>query len=171
MAYVTPNQTVKTVAKFLWQGYILIFRTLAKLLSDQGANFESNIIRELCGLMGIRKVRTLPYHAQANGQVEKAHQILIYMIGKLSKDCRASSSYFFLFFSKIHIFSYFSANLQLNSSFQGIFRFYFFQCGNTCTERAVLWENFSHGVVWVRFSHKSLTNVWRSVDLTSPYPG
>ena len=47
MTYVIPNQTVKNVAKFLWQGYILIFRALTKLLSDQGANFESNIIRAL----------------------------------------------------------------------------------------------------------------------------
>ena len=44
MAYVTPNQTVKTVAKFLWQVYISIFGALPKPLSDQGANFESNII-------------------------------------------------------------------------------------------------------------------------------
>ena len=29
MAYVTPNQTAKTVAKFLWQEYILIFWDLA----------------------------------------------------------------------------------------------------------------------------------------------
>ena len=70
MAYVAPNQTVKTVAKFLWQGYISIFRALAKLLSDCGANFESNVTRELCDLMGIWKVRTLPYHAQTNGHVE-----------------------------------------------------------------------------------------------------
>ena len=34
MAYLTPNQTVKTVPKFLWQGYISIFGVLAKLLSD-----------------------------------------------------------------------------------------------------------------------------------------
>ena len=32
MAYVTPDQMAKTVAKFLWQGYILIFR--APVLSD-----------------------------------------------------------------------------------------------------------------------------------------
>ena len=70
MAYVTPDQTVKTIAKCLWQGYISIFRALAKLLSDQGANFESNIISELCELMGIQKVRTSSYHAQTNGQVE-----------------------------------------------------------------------------------------------------
>ena len=70
MTYMTPHQTVKTVAKFLWQGYILIFGAPAKLLSDSGANFESNIIRELCELMGMWKVRTSPYHAQTNGQVE-----------------------------------------------------------------------------------------------------
>ena len=34
MVYVTPDQMAKTVAKFLWQGYISIFRALAKLLSD-----------------------------------------------------------------------------------------------------------------------------------------
>ena len=34
MAYMTPNQTAKTVAKFLWQGYISIFGALAKLLSN-----------------------------------------------------------------------------------------------------------------------------------------
>ena len=34
MAHVTPDQTVKTVAKFLWQGYISIFGALARLLSD-----------------------------------------------------------------------------------------------------------------------------------------
>ena len=66
MAYATPDQTVKTAAEFLWQGYILIFGAPAKLLSHQGAKFESNIIRELCELMGIWKVRTSPYHAQVN---------------------------------------------------------------------------------------------------------
>ena len=34
MAYMIPDQTAKTVAKFLWQGYILIFGTLAKILSS-----------------------------------------------------------------------------------------------------------------------------------------
>ena len=70
MVYVTLNQMAYTVAKFLWQGYISIFRAPAKILSDQGTNFVSNIISELCELMGIQKVRTLPYHPQTNGQVE-----------------------------------------------------------------------------------------------------
>ena len=60
IVYLIPDQTEKTVAKFLWQGYILIFGVLAKLLSDQGTNFESNIVKVICELMGIWKVRTLP---------------------------------------------------------------------------------------------------------------
>ena len=36
--------------------------------------------------MDIWKVKTSPYHAETNGQVERAHQMLMYMIGKLSKD-------------------------------------------------------------------------------------
>ena len=60
IVHVTPSQTAKTVAKFLWQGYISSFRALAKLLSDWGANFESNITRELCNLIGIWKVRNSP---------------------------------------------------------------------------------------------------------------
>ena len=81
-----PAKLQNLLLSFLWQEYILITGALAKLLSDQGANFESNIIRELCNLMGIQKVRTSPYHAQTNGQVECTHQMLMHMIGKLSKD-------------------------------------------------------------------------------------
>ena len=47
MAYMTPDQTAKTVAKFLYQGYILIFGAPARLLSDCGANFMTNIISEI----------------------------------------------------------------------------------------------------------------------------
>ena len=89
-AYMIPDQTVETAAKFLRQGYISIFRALVKLLSDCGAKFESNIIREQCKLMSKQKVRTSPYHAQTNGQVEWAHQTLMCKIGTLSKDWKAN---------------------------------------------------------------------------------
>ena len=56
MVYATPNQTAKTVAKFLYQGYISIFRALARLLSDQGTNFMSSIIDEMCTLLGMKKI-------------------------------------------------------------------------------------------------------------------
>ena len=62
MAYVTPNQTAKTVAKFLYQGNISIFMALARLLSDQGANILSSIIDEMCKLLSMKKLQTMPYH-------------------------------------------------------------------------------------------------------------
>ena len=89
MAYVTPNQTAKTVAKFLYQGYILISGALARLLSDWGANFMSSIIDEMCKLLGMRKLQTMLYHPQTNGLVERSHQTIMQMIRKLGEDKKA----------------------------------------------------------------------------------
>ena len=54
LAYVTPDQTVKTIAKFLYGGYISIFGVPARLLSDRGTSFTSSIIEELCKIFGIQ---------------------------------------------------------------------------------------------------------------------
>ena len=54
LAYVTPYQTAKTIAKFLYGGYISIFGALARLLSDRGTSFTSSIIEELCKILGIQ---------------------------------------------------------------------------------------------------------------------
>ena len=62
LAYVTPNQTAKTVAKFLYRGYILIFGTSARLLSDWGDNFMSSIIDKMCKILSMKKLQTMPYH-------------------------------------------------------------------------------------------------------------
>ena len=54
LAYVTPDQTAKTIAKFLYVGYISILGAPARLLSDRGASFTSSIIEELCKILGIQ---------------------------------------------------------------------------------------------------------------------
>ena len=86
LAYVTPNQTAKTIAKYLYQGYILIFGAPARLLSDRGANFMSSVINEMCKILSMKKLWTTPYHPQTNGLVERSHQAIMRMIGKLGKD-------------------------------------------------------------------------------------
>ena len=54
LAYVTPDQTVKTIAKFLYGGYISIFGAPARLLIDRGASFTSCVIEEMCKILGIK---------------------------------------------------------------------------------------------------------------------
>ena len=54
LAYVTPNQTVKTIAKFIYGSYISIFGAPARLLGDRGTNFTSSIIEELCKILGVQ---------------------------------------------------------------------------------------------------------------------
>ena len=54
LAYVTPNQTAKTIAKFLYGGYISIFGALSRFLSDRGTSFTSSIIEELCKILGVQ---------------------------------------------------------------------------------------------------------------------
>ena len=54
LAYVTPDQTVKTITKFLYGGYIFIFGAPARHLSDRGASFMSSKIEEMCKILGIK---------------------------------------------------------------------------------------------------------------------
>ena len=62
LAYVTPDQTAKTIAKFLYGGYISIFGALARLLSDRGTSLTSSIIEQLCKILGVQQLQTMPYH-------------------------------------------------------------------------------------------------------------
>ena len=89
LAYITPDQTAKTVTKFLYAGYISIFGALARLLSNRGASFTSNVIEEMCKIHDIKWLQTMPYHPQTNGLVERLHQTIMCMIRKLGEDKKA----------------------------------------------------------------------------------
>ena len=89
VAYVVKDQTAHTTAKTLGDGYFGLFGAPAYLISDQGKAFTGHIITHLCDLYGVQKLRTSPYHAQTNGQVEHMNQTIIRMIGKLEEDKKA----------------------------------------------------------------------------------
>ena len=90
LAYVTPNQTTKTITEFLYQVDISIFAAPARLLSDRGANFMSSVINKMCKILGVKKLQTMPYHSETNGLVEGLHQMIMRMIGKLGEDKKAN---------------------------------------------------------------------------------
>ena len=67
LAYVTPDQTVKTITKFLYGGYISIFGAPARLLSDRGTSFTSSIIEDLCKILGSNDCRLCPTTPRLTG--------------------------------------------------------------------------------------------------------
>lgn len=75
--------TAETIAKNLVNHWIATFGIPARITTDLGRQFESQIFRELNKLLGIKHLRTTPYHPQANGLIERWHRTL-----KASIKCR-----------------------------------------------------------------------------------
>ena len=88
-AYVTPNQKASTVAKMLWDKFFVHYGFPEKILSDQGRNFESKLLNELCILAQIKKIRTTPYRPEGNGSCERFNRTLISMLGTLPEEFKS----------------------------------------------------------------------------------
>ncbi|KAK0139129.1 Transposon Ty3-I Gag-Pol polyprotein [Merluccius polli] len=86
MAHAFPchDQSAKQVARQLWDRYFCIYGFPERIHSDQGANFESQLIRELLMISGVKKSRTTAYHPMGNGMVERFNRTLGSMIRALS---------------------------------------------------------------------------------------
>ena len=72
----------KDVAKEIVECWVLHFGVPDVLHTDQGKNFGSDLIKELCKLLKMDKTRTSPYHPQGNGQVERHNRVIADVLSK-----------------------------------------------------------------------------------------
>ena len=82
----TRNQLAITVAKILMNECIFNYGTPSRIHTDQGRNFQAEIVTELCRLFGIKQSRTTPYHPQGNGQYERMNRSLIHLLRSLNQN-------------------------------------------------------------------------------------
>ena len=79
-AYPIPNQEAATVAKKLTEEFFFRFSPPEQLHTDQGRQFESELVSEICKLLGIAKTHMTPYYPQSDGLIERFNRTLLSML-------------------------------------------------------------------------------------------
>jgi hypothetical protein len=72
----TADITAETVAKVIYENWICRFGCPSIITTDQGRQFESDLFNKLMKFLGVHRIRTTPYHAQANGCIERIHLVI-----------------------------------------------------------------------------------------------
>jgi hypothetical protein len=71
-----PRQDADTVAKEFVLNIILKIGTPGQILTDQGANFLSELSKNVCKLLKIKKLQTTAFRPESNGGLERSHRVL-----------------------------------------------------------------------------------------------
>jgi hypothetical protein len=82
----TPTFDAVTTATFIFNNIVCRYGMLEKLLTDQGVNFESNLLKHLCILMGTDKLHTSTYHPAGNGITERLNKTVKPNLAKFVND-------------------------------------------------------------------------------------
>jgi len=81
-AYAVEDQTSETLARLLVDCVVCRHGVPGQLLSDRGPNLLSNVLLDVCRLLGVKKVNTTSYHPQTDGLVERMNQTIRSMLAK-----------------------------------------------------------------------------------------
>jgi len=76
LALPLKQATAIDIANAFVDHFICIYGAPKALLTDQGSNFLSGLMRAIARKFRIAQVKTTAYHPQANGSIERSHHVL-----------------------------------------------------------------------------------------------
>lgn len=74
------NQKASSVANIFVKDVLLEYGCPQRVLTDQGRNFVSNLVSDICKLFEIDQLRTTAYHPQTDGLVERFNKTMVDML-------------------------------------------------------------------------------------------
>ena len=85
-AFALENHRAVTIADVLVTEVFCRFGVPTFLHSDQGPEFQAELMKEVCKLLDITQTKTTPYHPQSDGQVERFNRTLLNLLAKLCEN-------------------------------------------------------------------------------------
>ena len=82
LVFPVPDQKAVRIAKLIAEEVVPLFGVPECLLSDRGTNLLSNVVLDLCRMLGIKKLNTTSHHPQCDGAVERFNRTLKTMLRK-----------------------------------------------------------------------------------------
>jgi len=71
-----PEQISETIAEAFVDRFICVLGAPKAILTDQGRNLISDLMKKVAKIFRIRKFRTTAFHSQSNGSLERSHHAL-----------------------------------------------------------------------------------------------
>ncbi|XP_026399847.1 uncharacterized protein LOC113295738 [Papaver somniferum] len=78
-----PANELYDVKKFIWENIVCRFGIPHELVSDNGKQFDSGVIKNFCKNLSIRHNFSAPYYAQSNGQAESTNRVIMDNLKKM----------------------------------------------------------------------------------------
>lgn len=83
-AFALKNMIAESVAKIFINEVVCRHSAPAELLTDQGQNFRSSLVQEICNYLKTKKIFTAPYNPKCDGLTERFNKTLCHMLAAYS---------------------------------------------------------------------------------------
>jgi len=82
-AFPSPNKDASTMARIIVEQVICRFGTPLSIVTDCAKDLDGDLMREICRLLDVDKLRSTAYKASTNAAAERFHRTLNIMIGRM----------------------------------------------------------------------------------------